>query len=56
MAEVYVCESQSVGRTIHDKLGKGLHAMVKLDANSLVEEFHGTVGTVSEFEMQDTGT
>ncbi len=53
MAEVYVCESQSVGRTIRDRLGKGLHALVRLDANSLVGEFQGTVRTVAEFEARD---
>jgi hypothetical protein len=53
MAEVYVCESLSVGKTIHHKLGKGLHAMVRLDANSLVGEFNGTVRTVAEFEIRD---
>jgi hypothetical protein len=50
MAELYVCESQCVGRTIHDGLGKGLHAMVKLNANSLVGEFNGTVRTITVFE------
>ena len=53
MAEVYVCDSQSIGRTINDRLGKGLHAMVRLDANSLVGEFNGTVITVAEFEDRD---
>lgn len=53
MANVFVCESSSRGKTINDKLGKGLHAMEKLKKGSLVGEFVGTIITVEEFRVRD---
>ena len=53
MAEVYVCESRSRGKTVSARLGKGLHAMDKLKKGSLVGEFVGDVITVEEFKTRD---
>ena len=53
MAEVYVCESRSRGKTVSDRLGKGLHALGKLRKGSLVGEFVGDIITVEEFRIRD---
>ena len=39
MAEVYVCESRSRGKTVSDRLGKGLHALGKLKKGTSVNVF-----------------
>jgi hypothetical protein len=54
MAEVYVCESRSRGKTVSDRLGKGLHALGKLKRGSMIGEFVGDVITVEEFKRRDT--
>jgi hypothetical protein len=53
MAEVYVCESRSRGKTVNDRLGKGLHALGKLKKGSMVGQFVGDVITVEEFKIRD---
>ena len=50
---LYVCESKSCGIRVSSKLGKGLHTMDKLYANTLVGEFHGTIITVEEYEVKE---